>query len=172
MASQTKRYLPLSREKNFPHLTKDLYEVIDDETDDYNCIAFAAGDNTRWWEPDPYGVYYWPIPKREYTVPCFVELFESLGYKKCRCSIGWRRIERVALYYDPVGCVATLHHPEIPPNSPTHAAKQFTNGRWRSKLGPWELIEHITLRCLNGTDRTGARTSYGEPVQIFKKNNS
>ena len=163
MASSVKRYLAPAREKNFPNLTKNLYEVVDDETDAYNCIAFAAGDKTRWWEPDPYGVYYWPIPRREYTVSCYVELFESLGYKKCKCSIRWRGIERVALYYDPVGS------PQMPPNSPTHAAKQFPNGRWRSKLGAWELIEHKGLTCLNGTDATGSRTSYGEPFQLFKR---
>src|SRR6266516_5297528 len=147
MANSAKRYMPLSREKNFPYLTRDLYEVVEDQTDNpncanYNCIAFAAGDNTRWWEPDPWGVYWWPISKREYTVECYVELFESLRYHKCICSLKKRRFEKVTLYYDPVGCVATVDHPEVLPNSPTHAARQFPNGFWRSKLGTWELIEH------------------------------
>ena len=87
MACSSKKYLPPEVEKHFPFLTRDLYEVVDDEPKDYNCIAFAAGDQTRWWEPDPWGVYYWPIPKREYTVVCFVEMFESLNYQKCKCSL-------------------------------------------------------------------------------------
>jgi len=169
MASSTKRYLPPLRERNFPYLTKELYEVVEDATDDYNCIAFAAGDKTRWWEPDPLGVYYWPIPKREYSVPCYTEMFESLGYKQCICSLRKRGFEKVAIYYDPVGCVATLYHAAVLPNTPTHAARQFPNGYWRSKLGPWELIEHKTLKCLNGTDRTGRRTSYGEPTKFLKR---
>lgn len=169
MASSPKRYLPQSREANFPFLTKDLYEVTDDESDDYNCIAFAAGDKTRWWWPDPWGQYYWPIQKRDETVEAFIEMFESLGYQKCRCSLKKRGFEKVALYYDPVGCVATPDHPEVLPNSPTHAARQFPNGFWRSKLGPWEQIEHKTLKCLNGTDKTGQRTSYGEPFKILKR---
>lgn len=173
MASSPKRYLPKEREENFPYLTKDLYEVTGDETIDYNCIALAAGDKTRRWEPDPTGVYYWPILKREYTVECFIEMFESLGYQKCRCSLKKRLFEKVALYHDPVGCVefinATTYHPEVLPNSPTHAAKQLKNGVWNSKLGDWEEIEHRTLKCLNGTDITGKRISYGKPIQILKR---
>jgi len=174
MASSPKRYLPQEREENFPCLTKNLYEVTRDETIDYNCIALAAGDRTRRWEPDPSGVYYWPISKREYTVECFVEMFESLGYQKCKCSLKKRLFEKVALYYDPVGCVEAvdnfgLWHPEVLPNFPTHATKQLLNGIWNSKLGDWEEIEHRTLRCLNGTDITGKRSSYGKPVQILKR---
>lgn len=169
MASSTKRFLPDLREKNFPLLTRELYEVVGDANADYNCIAFAAGDTTRWWEPDPLGVYYWPIANREYTVPCYSEMFESLGYERCRCSLRKRRFEKIALYHDPVGCVATLFQAAVLPNTPTHAARQFSSGYWRSKLGPWELIEHKTLKCLNGTDRTGRRTSYGEPIRFFKR---
>ena len=169
MASSPKRYLPQSREDNFPFLTKDLYEVTDDESDEYNCIAFAAGDETRWWWPDPGGDYYWPIQKREETIEAFIEMFESLGYQKCWRSRQKQGFEKIALYCDPIGCVATPWHAEVLPNSPTHAAKQFRNGFWRSKLGSWEQIEHKTLECLNGTDRTGQRTSYGEPTKFLKR---
>jgi len=93
MASSTKRHLPPDREKNFPNLTRELYEVTEDETDDYNCIAFAAGDKTRWWWPDPWGQYYWPIQKRDETVEAFMQMFESLDYKKCKCSLRSRRFE-------------------------------------------------------------------------------
>jgi hypothetical protein len=155
MASSPKRYLTPEREKNFPYLTKDLYEVVGDATNDYNCIALAAGDKTRWWWPDPGGDYYWPISRRESTVECFIEAFESLNYEKCKCSLKKKVSEKVALYYDPVGCVATKFNPEAPPESPTHAAKQLPNGFWISKLGGWEEIQHKTLKCLNGTDVTG-----------------
>src|ERR1700689_5189156 len=102
MESSPKRYLPKECEENFPLLTKKLYEVTGDETIDYNCIALAAGDKTRWWEPDAGGQYYWPIPKREWTMDCLIEMFESLGYQKCRCSLKKRGLEKVALYHDPV----------------------------------------------------------------------
>jgi hypothetical protein len=174
MASSPKRYLPKEREENFPYLTKKLYEVTDDESDNYNCIALAAGDKTRWWEPDASGVYYWPIFKREWTVDCLIEMFESLNFQKCRCSLKKRGFEKVTLYHDPVGCIEGISnfgmwHPEVLPNSPTHAAKQLPNGAWQSKLGGWEEIEHRTLKCLNGTDITGKRISYGKPIQILKR---
>lgn len=165
MVSSNKRLLSKAREENFPRLTPDLYEVVDDETDVYNCIAYAAGDTTRWWWPDPFGVYYWPLSKREQTVECFIEMFESLDYSKCRCSLKRRSLVKIALYYDPVGCASL----RITAGSPTHAAIQQNNGTWRSKLGDWELIEHRTLKSLNGTDPTGVRISYGEPVQIMRK---
>ncbi|HTX22755.1 MAG TPA: hypothetical protein VMD27_12980 [Candidatus Aquilonibacter sp.] len=101
-------------------------------------------------------------------------MFESLGYKKCKCSIKNRRFEKVAVYYDPVGCDEAVDnfgfwHPEIPPDFPTHAAKQLPRGTWNSKLGDWEEIEHGTLKCLSGTDNTGKRVSYGKPIQILRK---
>ena len=174
MARFPNRYLPKDREENFPYLTRKVYGVTEDESIDYNCIALAAGDKTRRWEPDPTGVYYWPIQKREYTTECLIEMFESLGYEKCRCSLKSRKFEKVALYHDPVGCVEGISnfghwHPEVLPNFPTHAAKQLPKGTWNSKLGDWEEIEHGTLKCLNGTDFAGKRISYGETVQILRK---
>jgi hypothetical protein len=174
MATSAKRYLRLNREKNFPYLTRQLYEVTDNETNDYNCIGLAAGDKTRWWEPEPSGQYYWPIPNREYTVRCYTEAFESLGYQKCICSLKKRSFEKVAIYHDPLGCVEAIDnfgmwHPEVLPKTPTHAAKQLPSGEWNSKLGGWEEIKHKTLSCLNGTDITGKRISYGKPIQILKR---
>lgn len=60
MANSDKKYLEDWQEENFPRLTRELYEVKSDATplinanivSPYNCIAFAAGDDTRWWEPD------------------------------------------------------------------------------------------------------------------------
>jgi hypothetical protein len=172
MASLSKRFLDPDRERHFPFLTRDLYEVKSEETPvirshivpSYNCIAFAAGDTTRWWEPDQAGQYFWPshIP-REYTVERCVEVFEWLGYEKCANATPESGFEKVSVYYTPVG------NPWIPRGSPTHAALQMDNGIWKSKLGPWEDIEHLTLECLNGNDISGSIEPYGEPVQILKR---
>jgi hypothetical protein len=40
-------------ESLFPNLRADPYAVTSPASTVYNCIAWAAGDNTRWWEPDP-----------------------------------------------------------------------------------------------------------------------
>src|SRR5947209_6796281 len=125
MANLSRRYLAPERESIFPLLTKRLYEVTSDETADYNCIAFAAGDETRWWWPDPDGQYYWPSEcRREQTVEAFIQMFECIGYKKCKCSLSKRGLEKVAIYADPVGS------PDVPAGSPTHAARQIATGAW------------------------------------------
>ena len=176
MANLTKRYLSLTQEQNFPNLTRALYEVKSDPTPlanthiipAYNCIAFAAGDDTRWWEPDQNQVYYWPISNRDYTVECYIEVFESLGYQKLESGIPAASIhepgfEKVAIYYSRMG------NPWTPRDSPTHAALQTKNGIWKSKLGQDEDIEHLNLECLNGDDITGRIEPYGEPVKIMKR---
>ena len=37
----------------FPGLRNSAYRVTSPAARDYNCIAWAAGDATRWWWPDP-----------------------------------------------------------------------------------------------------------------------
>ncbi len=44
---------------------------------------------------------------------------------------------------------------------PTHAARQMTNGRWTSKLGAWEIIEH-DFDALEGAE-------YGQIVEILRR---
>jgi hypothetical protein len=58
-----------------------------------------------------------------------VAAFATLGYEPCEGEAvepGW---ERIALYGTADGVL-------------THAARQLLNGRWTSKLGCWEDIEH------------------------------
>lgn len=94
----------------------------------YNCIAWAAGHNDAWWWPDPDS--YWPesVP-RERTIAAFVEAFSTKGYQRCRSARRRAGVEKVAIYVD---C----------DRLPTHAARQLDDGRWASKLGQWEDIEH------------------------------
>ncbi len=48
----------------FPNLERTNYEVTSEETVDYNCFAFAAGEEELRWDPvDPDG--YWPNGVRE-----------------------------------------------------------------------------------------------------------
>lgn len=171
MASSNKKFLDPDLERHFPNLNRNLYEVKSEQTPfsnalvvpPYNCIAFAAGDDTRWWQPDPTGQYYWPAGvKREYTLAAHVEMFESLGYQKCSERTPETNFEKVAVYCTRLGNPWTL------PSTPTHAALQ-QNGIWKSKIGEWEDIEHLNLECLNGEDVTGKTEPYGEPIQILKR---
>jgi len=132
----------------FPNLSPTGYSVTSLASADYNCIAWAAGVANEWWWPDPMGVSPWPASaRREETVAAFVEAFQSLGYLPCIDDSVEPGFEKVALY-----ALAGL---------PKHAARQLPNGRWTSKLGALEDIEH-TLDGLVGA-------WYGTIVQILKR---
>jgi hypothetical protein len=41
----------------FPNLTDHHHEITNPRTIDYNCIAWAASNTQRWWQPGG----FWPI---------------------------------------------------------------------------------------------------------------
>lgn len=133
----------------FPNLSKTDYRIASPQSGDYNCIAWAANEDDRWWEPDPYGRFYWPsdVP-REITIEAFIQAFENLGYVPCQDDQIETDFQKVAIYTDPEGI-------------PTHAARQLRSGMWTSKIGKLEDIEH-TLEGLEDSD-------YGKVAQILKR---
>jgi hypothetical protein len=143
----------LELENEWPNLNSEGYEIkskktllTDPNCEHYNCIAFAADIETAWWEPDQGGVGAWPISKREYTLQCYTEAYEAMGYEVCpesNIEIGFEKIVLYALR-----------------NEPTHAAKQLPDGRWKSKLGQLEDIEHNTPKALEGEKWYGTAVRY------------
>lgn len=136
-------------ESRFPQLSS--YTIKSPIDDKYNCIAFAADDNTKWWWPR--APFYWPqdIPEKE-DLDSFVACYKSIGYKECRLNSKFEKgYEKVAIFVDPNGI-------------PTHAAKQDADGKglWKSKLGRHMDIEH-TLKGISGT------YSYGNVTIILKR---
>ena len=118
----------------------------------YNCIAWAAGDDKNWWEPDPADIYYWPpSAPRELTLRAYKLAFESLGYIECDYGEIEDGFDKVVLFQKGL--------------MPTHAAKQIVSGphagKWSSKLGKNIDIIHE----LNGV----SGESYGEPAIIMKR---
>jgi hypothetical protein len=117
-------------ESFFPDLASTGYTITSPATPVYNCIAWAAGVVDDWWWPDPMGVSGWPLsaPRVE-TLEAFLIAFESLGYTRCDSPELEPGFEKVALYaLDGV---------------PKHAARQLPSGRWSSKCGELEDIEHV-----------------------------
>ncbi len=57
---------------HFQNLYSDEYQITSPETSDYNCFAWAAGEDDRWWAPAEPG--YWPdgVP-RELTLEAFIQ---------------------------------------------------------------------------------------------------
>jgi hypothetical protein len=139
-------------EDRFPELRISPFRVTSPATRDYNCIAWAAGDTAHWWWPDldpDNDAIFWPpgVPVEE-TLDAFLAAFATRGYAVCTGEEAEPGLERVALFADVSG-------------NPTHAARQLANGRWSSKLGAREDIEH-KLFALAGTE-------YGTVAQIMKR---
>ena len=130
----------------FPHLTAQNHSVSSPPSTDYNCIAWSEGDTEHWWEP---GVY-WPVPvsPMEYGIGILEHALRSLGYEDCDDGALEPGFEKVALYG------AFFFY--------THAARQLPNGKWTSKLGKAEDIEHD-----HPDDVAGG--VYGEVVQFMKR---
>ncbi len=110
----------------FPRLTPSNHRITSPPTSAYNCIAWAASDIANWWQP---GVF-WPIaqPKEDFSVEALVAVFESRGFEECADGSFEVGFEKLAFYE------ASLFY--------THAARQLATGRWTSKLGRAEDIEH------------------------------
>jgi len=70
------------------------------ETAEYNCIAWAAGDTSRWWWPDSLESSYWPDDvQRSETLEAFVKAFETLSYTVCDAPEYEEGFEKIASYY-------------------------------------------------------------------------
>jgi hypothetical protein len=137
-------------EEKFTHLKKEGYRKKSEQTSLYNCIAFAVGDMENWWWPDQGFLCFWPRGvARKVTLKSFIEAFETMGYQVCDDSSLESSFEKVAIYVDDN-------------NEPTHAARQTRKGKWISKIGDFEDIEHETLKALEDTD-------YGKVSQFMKR---
>lgn len=79
------------------------FGIVSEQEDHYNCIAYAANDDTTWWWPsDPKLTkkdHTWPegLP-REATIDNFIEAFRRQGYELCSDSTYEVGVEKVALY--------------------------------------------------------------------------
>jgi hypothetical protein len=124
--------------KGLPNLG--THQVTSPKTPDYNCIAFAAGDDTRWWEPAsyPWPNYYWPDgATRGVELAALRSCFESLGYETCPHGSVEPGFSKVALF-------------ALADGEWTHAARQLADGQWTSKLGRDEDITHPNPESLHG----------------------
>ena len=138
-------------EQVFPALRGREYWVTSPRDKEYNCVAWAAGDTRQvWWPVEATRLQrvYWPagVPREE-TLEAFRQAFETLGYVVCdddRLEAGFEKVARFALL-----------------GVPRHAARQLPSGRWTSKLGGWEDIEH-GLHDLTGM-------AYGSVVLVLKR---
>ena len=137
----------MSYESIFPQLSEDGFSIESPVDYYYNCIAWAAGKQDHWWWPRIIGGY-WPssVPEDD-KIGTFVRLFENLGYNICDSAVHEAEFEKVAIY---------ARNGRV-----LHAARQLESGRWTSKLGFANDIEH-SLSGLEGQE-------YGQVAQILKR---
>ena len=92
----------------------------------------------KWWEPQTGKGFYWPpgVPF-DISVDSYATAYESVGYERCTDSSLEPGIEKIALFEDD-------------DRDFCHAARQLESGKWTSKLGPNEDIEHDTARGAEG----------------------
>ncbi len=113
-------------------------EKTSNESDRYNCIGWALGDEQNWWSHEPDGT--WPASvARLPTIAALISVFESAGYKRCRSMRAEAGFRKIALYVMPNG-------------NWSHASRQRAGGDWSSKLGPLEDIRHDTPDLLSGVE--------------------
>lgn len=119
----------------FPNPANENFEIICPVSTGYNCIAYAAGDTGQRWDL-PLDYYWPPGVARSPSIETLTAVFSALGYEICSAPSLEPGYQKVALY--------------VEDGEWTHAALQMPNGRWRSKMGDLELIEHRTPASLNG----------------------
>jgi hypothetical protein len=123
-------------DRHYPKLADAGYEITSEATPVHNCIAWAAGDTSRWWECgeegpiDEAGVY-WPEGARfGFGLDALISAYEVMGFELCpECGpepeAGY---DHVALYAEN--------------GEWRHAAKRLKDGRWSSKLGDLQDVSH------------------------------
>ncbi len=142
----------------FPNLSDDPYfEISSSATPNYNCIAWACNYSDRWIQPTYLkrpnldSVVWWPPEVEEGVAPSNLkELFEFHGYVECDSGEFEEGYRKVALYS------------KDDKNNWTHAARQKSNGKWTSKLGQSNDIQH-------GTPEAIENNNYGKVYCFMKR---
>lgn len=132
---------------NFPRLSPANHRLTSPASVEYNCVAWAAGDVEHWWQPGE----YWPAETStgDFGLGVLEAAFRMLGYEPCDEESLEPGFEKVALY----GLNSFIY---------THAARQLPDGKWTSKLGKSEDIEHDAPDVVAGG-------VYGEVMEIMKR---
>lgn len=130
----------------FPKLTDHNFSITSPCDPTYNCIAWAAGDQIKWWWPGSQAAF-WPVRDQSLSIVAFREVFSQLGYVQTTSHDNADRFERIVIY--------------TKDGIPTHAARQTADGAWTSKLGQaWDIAHKFD--ALNDGE-------YGLPTLIMER---
>lgn len=135
--------------RSFPNLDFSQLEITSPKTDLYNCMAYAAGDQSKWWGPESHA--YWPpLAPRTRSIIAFQKAFGTIGYTLTGNRELESGLEKIAVFQRD--------------SLVTHVALQLEDGTWSSKLGPSFDISH-DLEGLEGDPGMG----YGEIAIIMQR---
>lgn len=142
----------------FPRLSNDAdFKVTSPQTPNYNCIAWAYHYQDRWMWPGGIecknldGFHYWPDGVEDTVdVIAFIKAFCLKGYEVCDTWEHENDYQKIALYVVPGTTECT------------HAARELRSGKWTSKLGEWNDIQHGTPYTIEGE-------LYGKVYCIMKR---
>ncbi len=138
----------LELEEDCTSLKEFPYAIKSQRDPKYNCVAFAVGDTSQWWEDVRIKGYYWPpgAPDAD-TVRGWAKVFEIHGYAETEDQSLESEYEKIAIYASDDG--------------PEHVARQKASGIWVSKMGKGVDIEH-TLEAIEGS-------FYGKVTKVMKR---
>lgn len=133
-----------------------INDVTSSYTINYNCIAYAAKDETQPWWPMPLSssarYYHWPVglPREDpATIGNFLRAFRGLGFRQCKDGRHEEGYEKVAIYVSAN-------------DEPTHMARELGDGVWFSKLGDWQDIRQHSLDAVE-------TVAYGQAKYFMRK---
>jgi hypothetical protein len=137
----------LLMDKSFPNSFLEPLEISSPETGDYNCLAWALNDNSKWYESEDDYCWFDKID-RDNKLSTIQKIFEQIGFNLTRNSEYQVDIERVALFStDNIDC--------------SHLARQIGKNVWTSKLGSSYDVNH-TLRAIEDG-------IYGNPILFLER---
>lgn len=125
---------------DFPNLHPGNHRITSPPDKAYNCIAWALGIDNAPREP--------MTASGHYTTTALIDDMQSFGFVLCADGSLEDGVEKIAIYTD---------GPEY-----MHAARQLDNGKWTSKIGELEDIEHDTPEDVAGP-------AYGQPTAFMKR---
>ena len=126
----------------FPNLNSSNHRITSPNSREYNCVAWAAGnDDQQVWPDGAEDVapeIVWPEDVRnDESVEAFIAYFESIGYVLCDNPTLQEGFLKIAIF--------------VKDDYPTHVSRQLSIGKWSSKMGYDGVdIEHDDLDCISG----------------------
>ena len=88
-------------ERHLPGLEASEYQITSDATDEYNCVAWAVGEDDRWWSHEVDDEYFWPDRAlRSEGVESYQAMFALYGFAECDNGDLERGVEKIALFAD------------------------------------------------------------------------